>query len=183
MSSWWSTSTTWTHRILVDRPVVDYCLSLLVVGLFWLGLAIKWPSVLDDVVANATQHGTWQTWTQTLAAVTGSLLGLGVAAIAVLFAVSPGRGLRKLLGAVGTELNRLLVISIRSVAATTAIFALMVPLEPGGLSKTAFLVLMAVAVFAASRLGRLLYLFRQLVDIFMSDMEGDVEDNTQEGRP
>jgi hypothetical protein len=76
-----------------------------------------------------------------------------------------------------------LVISIRSVAATTAIFALMVPLEPGGLSKTAFLVLMAVAVFAASRLGRLLYLFRQLVDIFMSDMEGDVEDNTQEGRP
>jgi hypothetical protein len=42
---------------------------------------------------------------------------------------------------------------------------------------------MAVAVFAASRLGRLLYLFRQLVDIFMSDMEGDVEDNTQEGRP
>lgn len=98
---------------------------------------------------------------QTMAGVSGVLLGLGVTAVTIVFTVTPGPRLRRALAEVGFGFVALLLSCLMMLAVCTAFFALAGPFYVGGsVTGVSFLVLIAttLVLLRTSRLMALLFL-------------------------
>jgi len=152
-----------------------------------MGTWVNWPSldfvvaavvVLSDIVMHALNLHPLEshldasgrvTWLQTLAGVSGALLGLEITAVSIFYAVSPGRRLSAAISDVGTGLTRLFMSCIVMLAVCTALVALAMPLYGSHPLKDVGLILLAVIAMILLRTGRLMWLIHRLLTVFAAD--------------
>lgn len=148
-----------TIRSLVKRwinhPAIDYVVVAAVALVAWLA-RVQGIHPLEHFDG----HGRLD-WLQTMAGVSGVLLGLEVTAVTIFFTVAPGPRLRRALGEVGFAFVALLRSCLVMLAICTAFYALAGPLYVGGkVTGVSFLVLVAtgLVLLRTSRLMTLLFM-------------------------
>lgn len=118
----------------------------------------------------ALDAGSRHVWYQTLTGLAAGLLGVGVASVTILYAVSPGDRLRALLRTVGTRLARLFAISIGLVAASAVFFGLAIPFDPGDSESIVPTIALGVASVLVSNVGRLLWILHRVLATITRDV-------------
>ena len=140
----------------VNRPALDYDVVCLAVAVGFVLLPAESPSTDNQGI-----------WFQTLAAVTGVLLGLGGVALTVVFAVAPSDRLKRVYDATGPRLAQLVVSCLGALCVVTvgfaALFLLSPPADDLRNAATAGLV-----VLAALRFSRLWWIFRRVLFALMT---------------
>lgn len=135
----------------VNAPRYDYLLTAIAVGI---AIAVNPRDLLLS-----EQHGDWY---QTLATVTGALVGVSGLAITLVLTVTPNDRLERVLGEVGPHLGRLVMSCIAGLVLATGGFAAMFLLETGPhrlrVGATATL-----AAFTCLRFARLWRLFSGVI--------------------
>lgn len=155
--------------IWVNRPSLDFPL----VAAAGILLAMLDP----QDVPPASDLGTWY---QTLASVTGVLLGLGGVAITVVFAVTPTNRLRLVYKATGTRLARLVLSCLGALALATAGFVALFVVSPTA-SELRNALTAALVVLSLLRFARLWWLFRRVLFALMTkDTGGETTMTTAE---
>ncbi len=139
----------------VDRPWTDYPLAAA-------ATAIASRMLPQDVVTSSNQGA----WYQTLAGVSGVLLGLGGIAITLVFTVTPSERLAVVYARLGLKVERLVMSCLGALAVTTAGFALMFLLE-GARPAVRFGAVGGLVALAALRSCRLWWLLRRILQALM----------------
>lgn len=147
--------------VWVNRPTLDYLLVA----------AAAVIAVWSDPQTPDAEY--LSSWYQTLASVSGVLLGFGGVAVTVVFAVTPSRRLAKVYEATGPRLATLVMSCLGGLALATAGFLalFLIPADSSTLRNGATA---GLVVYGAARFGRLWWLFgRVLVALMAKD---DAED-------
>lgn len=139
----------------LDRPWTDYPLTAVA------ALGAGWLSPHDLVTAS--NYGSWY---QTLAGVSGVLLGLGGIAITLVFTVTPSERLAVVYFRLGLKVERLVMSCLGALAVTTAGFALMFALESARPAMR-FGALGGLVALSALRACRLWWLLRRILQALM----------------
>jgi len=149
----------------VDHPRFDY---VIVVSTGALALAGSHFGL--DPIANldrAARHS----WYQQLAEVSGALLGLAVAASAILIALTPGPRLARALKRIGRDLYRLITSTLVGLAVCTAGFALLTPLDTAPSASGVRFGAIALFTLGALRVSRMMW----LMNVFFGAMAAEAE--------
>lgn len=155
----------------VDHPVIDYALTLLVV------IAVAWVDP-DGLISDAERP----TWHQTLAEVSGILLGFAGVAVTLVFTVTPTDRLKRVYDALGNRLERLVMSSLGAMVVATVGFA-GVPLLDSGSSEIRLPAIAALSTFSALRCARLWWLFRRIIQALMRQTGSQDAVGAAEERP
>ncbi len=158
----------------VNHPSIDYAVTAVVAAA---------ALTLDprDLLLSE-QHGDWY---QTLATVTGALVGVAGIAITLVLTVTPNDRLERVLGEVGPNLGRLVMSCVGGLVLATAGFAGMFLLETSShasrVGATAFLL-----AFSALRFARLWRLFLAVITVLTTPLPkaaAESKESTASERP
>lgn len=156
------------RRWLRADPWIDLVLAAgAAVAAFALSFSDEtWRHALTDPVL-ADQ--TWPGYMQTLSGVSATLLGFGTTAIAISIAMSPGRRGQRVLAQAGEDLTRILAHCLGSLLFASLALALAAGIRPSQAAVATGVGLAALLTLIVLRLGRLWYLLRRLLDVFVRD--------------
>lgn len=148
----------------IGVPLLDFVLAVVVA---FLALAARQDLHWHPVHSLSLSEK--EVWLQTLAGVTGALLGLTLTAIAVILSTGRGPRVRQLFASSGTKLTHVLTAGLAGLAISTAIYGLILPL-PGSTSLTVLTI--GVGAFAMLRTARILWVFAYMLRIFTTEAAG-----------
>jgi hypothetical protein len=154
----------------INRPSIDYVVVAVAAVLAW------W---LDP--QNVPQTTSLDAWYQTLASVSGVLLGLGGVAVTVVFAVTPSARLALVYERTGSRLARLVMSCLGALAVVTAGFVALF-LVPAGSSEVRNALTAALVTVAVLRFFRLWWLFHKVLTALMLKEPDSVEPNEPDMR-
>lgn len=146
----------------MNSPYLDIVAFAAVIGVTW---AASGGEFGDDLTASS-RH----VWYQTLTGLAAGLMGVGVASVTILYAVTPGDRLRSLLRTVGNRLARLFAISIGLVAVCAVFFGLAIPFDSGEPESVVPVLALGVAAVLVSNVGRLLWILHRVLTTITRDV-------------
>ena len=144
----------------LNHPTLDYLAPVAVVMgsvLFANGLAAGADSV--------TRH----VWYQTLSGVQAGLLGFSITAATILWAMTHGPRLSRVIAVVGTRLNRLYFSSVFALAFGSITVAMAIPLDHSADANWAATAVEAVVALSTLRVIRLMWLFGRILAAIAED--------------
>lgn len=147
----------------VDHPGSDFIVVVTIVGIAVLGARNGVDPLAD--LDQGSRHGL----AQVLAGVGGALLGFGVTAVSILFAVTPGPRLARLMAHVGYRLNHVLVSSLAALAICTVGFVVAIPADTAQRASTVRFVVIGLFVLVILRVSRLLWIVAQVLHVFAAE--------------
>lgn len=150
-------------KVWINNPATDYAaVGLAVVGGWWLRARGVHPLEHLDGAGRLD-------WLQTVAGVSGVLLGLEITAVTIFFTLSPRSRLGRAMGDAAFDFVRLLRSCLVMLALCTAIFALAGPFYVGGRVTGVSFLLLAATVLVLLRTSRMLSLLFSVLRIFAAE--------------
>lgn len=159
----------------IDHPSADYVVTL-ALAVTLVVLWIQGWSPLSEM--SRVQRSSWS---MGLATVTASLLGFGIAAVSILFAVTPGPRLAAVLTQVGHRLSKLMMSTLGSLAIVTLGLVLVNPLDQGSDVHPIWIAVLSLLVAAALGVVRLLWLLGRTVAALSLDVGANREPSPTTG--
>lgn len=159
VSRWW-----------VDRPNLDVMAGLLTVAACLVGYKAFEIDPLSSL--DTSQRHSWY---GLLMGTCAALLGFAVTAASIVFAVSPGPRLRRVLREVSIGVTSLLARSIAQLAGSTGLFGVLILADTTSRASWSRFASVGVLAVASLAVARILWLLARIVQVFAIDVsEEDV---------